>query len=337
MDWLEADPLNPQATIQITFSHLFSGQFDDVFVTTTRLKAIAPNNPNGHFVAGYTKFFHIGDLAGGILDFESALKIDPNDHEGISMLALTYLSIGETALADAWVKKGRQIAPDATIVQAADAYALALRGELAQAKKISLDALTTHQQFDRWWGGFMTLRLAVDELLDRGKPMQAVDMILEAEPEWAAFRNQSPSEAPHLSATPGRYGVGPLIIDYFPDFARALRTAGDDLGTNNVLAHTEANQNWRREHGLVVSETRTAEIHALRGRGDDALDALERAEKNGSIYVIWQYRLIYNRIFDDIRDHPRFEALVQRVQTEMKRQRAEFNNNGPPTDESGEA
>jgi hypothetical protein len=88
---------------------------------------------------------------------------------------------------------------------------------------------------------------------------------------------------------------------------------------------------------LVVSETRTAEIHALRGRGDDALDALERAEKNGSIYVFWQYRLIHNRIFDDIRDHPRFEALMQRVKAEMKRQRAEFNNNRPPTDESGEA
>ena len=140
-----------------------------------------------------------------------------------------------------------------------------------------------------------------------------------------------------MSANPGTYGTGTSIVNYFPDFARALRAAGDDTGTNNVLAHLEAFQNWRREHGLVVWETGAAEIHALRGRGDDAMDALERAEKNGSIYVYWHYQLIYNRIFDDIRDHPRFEALVQRVKAEMKRQRAQFNNNRSPKDETGEA
>ncbi len=288
-------------------------------------------------IEGLARIIYLGDLSTGIFDFESALKIESNDHEGISMLAITYFSIGEMALGDAWVEKGRQIAPDATFVQAADAYGLALRGELTAAKEISLKALASHRQFDRWWGGFMALRLAVDELIDRGEPMQAVDMILEAEPEWAAFRNQSLREAQHLSANPGRYGITAWIIDYFPDFARALRAAGDDAGADNVLAHAEANQNWRREHGLVVWETRVAETHALRGRRDDALDALERAEKNGSIYVYWHYQLIYNRIFDEFRDHPRFEALVQRVKAEMKRQRVEFNNNRSPKDETGEA
>ena len=337
MDWLEADPLNPRATTQIAFFHQMSGHFDDAFATTSRLKVIAPNNPYGHFIDGLTRIFYLGDLVTGIFDFESALKIEPNDHEAISMLAITYFSLGEMALADAWVDRGRQIAPDATMVKAADAYGLALRGELTSAREISVKALASHRQFDRWWGGFMTLRLAVDELIDRGEPIQAVDMILEAKPEWAAFRNQSPSEAQHLSANPGRYRTTAVIIDYFPDFARALRAAGDDTGADNVLAHAEANQNWRREHGVVVSETRVAEIHALRGRGDGALDALERAEKNGSIYVFWHYRLIHNRIFNEIRDHPRFMALVQRVKAEMKRQWAEFNNNRSPKDETGKA
>jgi hypothetical protein len=65
----------------------------------------------------------------------------------------------------------------------------------------------------------------------------------------------------------------------------------------------------------------------LRGREDDALDALERAEKGGSIYVFWHYLLLHNQIFDDIRDEPRFEALVQRVKDEMQRQRTEYLNN----------
>jgi hypothetical protein len=168
-------------------------------------------------------------------------------------------------------------------------------------------------------------RFAIDELIDRGEPGQAVDMILDAEPQWEEFRSQSPVEAKHLSANPGVYGIGTTTNNYFPDFARALRAAGDETGADNILAHVEANLLWHRERGLVVSDTHAAEIHAVRGRADDALAALERAEQNGTIYAYWQYRLIHNRIFDDIREHPRFSALVERVNAEMQRQRTEFN------------
>jgi hypothetical protein len=99
----------------------------------------------------------------------------------------------------------------------------------------------------------------------------------------------------------------------------------------------EAIQNWRSEHGLLNRDTRTAEIHALRGRWVEAQDALERAEEKGTIYAYWQYRLIHNRIFDDMRDQPRFKALVQRVQAEMQRQRIQMNNSRLPNDLTGEA
>ena len=336
-EWLETDPLHPQANVQIAFSHLHRRRFDDAWAITSRLKVIAPDNPYGQFLDGIGRIYYLGDLATGILDLESGLKIDPNDHEVISMLAISYYSIGEAVLADALVEKGRQIAPVATFVQAAHAYGLALRGELVAAREVSLDALTNHRQFDRWWGGYLTLRLAVDELIDRGEPMQAVDMIVEAEPEWAAFRILSPVEAPQLSATPGNYGTESSILNYLPDFARALRAAGDDTGTENVLAHMEAIQDWRSEHGLLNRDTRTAEIHALRGRWVEAQDALEHAEEKGSIYAYWQYRLIHNRIFDDMRDQPRFKALVQRVQAEMQRQRIQLNNKRSPNDNTGEA
>ena len=336
MQWLEADPLNPAASVAVAFAHQASGRFDAAFAVTSRLAAIAPNNPYSNFIDATTNLI-LGDLAAVIFDFERGHKIDPNDHEVISVLAITYFSIGETDLADALVEIGRKIAPDATFIHATDAYGLALRGELRAAREISLRALASHRQFNRWWGGFMTLRFAVDVLIDRGESLRAVDMILAAEPKWAAFRTQSPSEAQQMSAIPGNYGVGARLVDYFPDFARALRAAGDDTGSENVLAHMEAIQSWRREHGLLVSQARAAEIHALRGRWDDALNALERAEKNGSLYALWHYHLIDNRIFDNIRGRPRFEALVRRVQAEMQRQRIQLNNNGMPNDLTGEA
>jgi len=74
----------------------------------------------------------------------------------------------------------------------------------------------------------------------------------------------------------------------------------------------------------------------LRDRWVEAQDALERAEEKGTIYAYWHYRLIHNRIFDDMRDQPRFKALVQRVQAEMQRQRIQLNNNRSPNDLTSE-
>lgn len=333
-DWLAADPLNPDANREAAYSHEITGQFDVALAAASRMQTIAPDNPYGLFVSGIIKINYLGELASGIIDIEGGIKISPNDHEGACILAISHFSIGAMALGDAWVEKGRQLAPDATFVQAAGAYGLVLRGELEQAQKISLQALASHRDFERWWGGFITLRLAVDALIDQGEPVRAVEMVLEAEPKWAAFMQQSPVDAPHLSANQGKYGTA-HITDYFPDFARALRAAGDISGANNILAHAEAIQQWRREHGLVISDTRAAEIYALHGRGDEALDALERAEKNGSIFVYWQYRLIHNRIFDVLRGQLRFKALVQRVKAEMQRQRLEFNEQRSIRDKPG--
>ncbi len=332
-DWRESDPLNPAASLQYAFYHQFSGKFDAVFAATSHLKTIAPNNPYGWYIDGLTRTHYLGDLVNGILELEEGIKIDPNDYEATCILAIAYYSIGDLKSADAWVEKGRLLAPEATFVQAAEAYGLAIRGNLESARDISLNALDHHRQFDRWWGGFMTMRLAIDELIDRGEAATAVDMILEADPMWLAYMEQSPEEAPHLHAHPGFYRVTAWLTDYLADIARVLFAAGNDDGAQNVLAHMEAVQNWQREHGIVVSNTAVAELHVLRGLDNDALDALERAEQNGMIYVYWQHRLIFNRIFDRIREHPRFVALVQRVEAEMQRQLTELNNNRQRTNQ----
>ena len=332
---LEADPLNIKASMILAHLYVLSGQFDDHFATSSRVKLIAPGNPYPLYTDGYVKIVFLGDLPNGIYDWEDAAKIDPNDYEAASMLAIAYYSIGETTLADAWTNKAGQLSTDATNVLSAKAYGLAQRGDLAAARDISLQALADHKHFDRWWGGFLTMRLAVDELLDRGEASQAVEMILQAEPEWVAFRDQSPVEAPQLSSNPGNYHSGAVQTNsYLPDFARALRAAGDYKGADNVLAHMKAILDWRGDHGLPMWETHVAELAALRGRVDEALEALERAEKNGTIYVYWHHRLTRNSIFDEIRGQPRFQALVQRVEAEMKRQLADLKINRSPVNES---
>ena len=333
VDWLEADPLNPLANIRMAFLQSFSGNFDASFATTARLKIIAPDGPYGYFIDAVTRIALLGNLATGIRDVESGLQIDPNDHEAICVLATALYDIGEFDLANAWLEKARHLAPDTTFVKATDAYGHLLRGDIASARQISLDALSNNPQLQRWWGGFMALRYAVDELIDKGDAARAVDLILQAEPGWNRLRGQSFAEAQQELANPTWLSGGIFTAEGFSDLARALRAAGDDKGANNVLSHMEAILNFQREAGILVSQTLDAELHALHGRDDDALDALEQSEMDGTIYSLWHHYLVDNRIFDDIRDHPRYVALLERVKVEMQRQRTELGKNRPKSNQ----
>ena len=91
-----------------------------------------------------------------------------------------------------------------------------------------------------------------------------------------------------------------------------------------MLDHLEAILALRRQRGLFIEERNAAEALALRGRTDEALDALEKAERDRAIYHRWQLVLLHNEIFAGFRNHPRFVALVEKIQRDLSRQREEL-------------
>jgi hypothetical protein len=62
----------------------------------------------------------------------------------------------------------------------------------------------------------------------------------------------------------------------------------------------------------------------LRGRKEAALDALEKAERDRTIYHWWQLEVRHNEIFAGLRKHPPFGALVERIRSDLSRQRDEL-------------
>jgi hypothetical protein len=105
---------------------------------------------------------------------------------------------------------------------------------------------------------------------------------------------------------------------------RALRVSGDQIGADNMLTHLETILQSRRDRGLFIEDIHVAEVRVLRGDLEGALDALERAERDRTIYRWWQLRLLHNGTFETIRHHPRFSAMIERIRAEMRRQRAEL-------------
>jgi hypothetical protein len=130
-------------------------------------------------------------------------------------------------------------------------------------------------------------------------------------PAYASYKSRPDMHPQEFSPAPysvkGAFSSFPAY--YFADYIRALRTAGDPAGADNMLRHLGAILKSRKERGLFV---------------DGALDALEQAEQDGTLYVAWHSFLLHNEILAGIRDHPRFEALIVREEDEMRRQRAEL-------------
>jgi hypothetical protein len=100
--------------------------------------------------------------------------------------------------------------------------------------------------------------------------------------------------------------------------------AGDVRGANQMLDHLEAVLDLRRKRGLFIEERHAAEALALRGHTEAALDALEKAERDRTIYYRWQLVLLHNEIFAGFRNHPRFVALVEKIQRDLSRQREQL-------------
>ncbi len=91
-----------------------------------------------------------------------------------------------------------------------------------------------------------------------------------------------------------------------------------------MLDHLEAILALRRKRGLFIEERYAAEALALRGRTEAALDALEKAERDRTIYFCWHLALLHNEIFAGFRNHPRFVALVEKIRRDLSRQRDEL-------------
>src|SRR5262249_17828274 len=94
-----------------------------------------------------------------------------------------------------------------------------------------------------------------------------------------------------------------------PATAQALRTAYETAGVTGY---------WRKRLEIVQTQAqsryvyahRFAELYARLGEHDQTLHWLEKACDERSARIIW---IGVNPIFDDLRNEPRFTALLQRM------------------------
>ena len=299
----EIDPLNPLIYLGDWSAAMDVGSAQDALKATERYaKVAAPSDTAALGLRGWTKMVLLGDLAGGARDWAAHMDISTGGATQSYADPLSYYVLGDVG------------------------YRHLVTGEIARARELVLPLFIERKDYSASYKDALIARLAVDALIDRGDANLAIDIIEDMAPQYVMFRALEQMEPEKLSPAPypvkSVYSSYPAI--YFPDYIRALRAAGDIGGAENMLNHLDGILQWRRARGLLVEERHVAEARALRGDFEGALNALEQALGDRTIFHGWPVFLLHNPIFADIRERPRFVAIVEQVRDEVQRQRAEL-------------
>ena len=322
---LERDPLNPLLYINVIACQIDLGNAPGALAAAKRYDdASTVPSPPGSWLSGYTRMMLSGDIAGGIADVAKALDYETEGATRPYAYPELYYVMGDLERGDAALEVHRRVAGRDWATNFSLIYRHLVTGEVDKGRQMAIQAFIARKGYSAQYLDIMLAYLANDALIARGEADRAVELIEGMAPVYAEYHSSPyipPDEfSPAPSPVKGVFSSHPAL--YFPVYIRALRAAGDAVGANNMLGHLEAILQLRHERGLFTAEWRVAEACALRGDLEGALDALEQAERDGTIYLLWHVSLLHNEIFADIRHHPRFEALVARVTDEMGRQKA---------------
>jgi TolB-like protein/DNA-binding winged helix-turn-helix (wHTH) protein len=326
----EIDPLNPIIYINVWASYMDLWNAQEALAAAERYREIVPaTNPNADGLIAHTRWLLSGDLAGSI-EHGSRLAAQIGPRGGTPpWLALLYYDIGDLQTAESLMELARRTSGLAFhgAMAPVEAYRHLVYGEIEEARRRAVATLTAPKKI---WGGdagdVILLRLAVDAMLESGEAQRAVDFLETLAPEYAQYKARKDIDPGDFSPAPvpvkSAWSSYPAL--YFTDYSRALRATGDEAGANQMLDHLEAILELRRKRGLLIEERYAAEALALRGKTEAALDALEKAELDRTIYYCWHLCLLHNEVFASFRDHPRFVALIGKIQRDLSRQREQL-------------
>ena len=168
----------------------------------------------------------------------------------------------------------------------------------------------------RFAGRLVFLRILRTEWLREGRIPDAVRAYEAAYPTVAKAADilSAPLHMPQLETGE--------VIRAAVDLAHLRMASGDEAGAQalirlvrEALEHEPRMQYLR----LYGPGTALAEIAILEGRNEEALVVLEQVVDTGWI-VNWRWEIEHNPIFDAVRDEPAYRRIVEKLETNTRRQ-----------------
>ncbi len=288
------------------------------------LKAIDlhPGNPNFPWLRGKLQVGELGEISDGLVSFLKAAEIDQNDYEIAAYVAMTYLSLEMFDAAEPWIKRANTDGRGTITTSALNAIFYALTGQGERAAELSVAAVRSRKE--RFGAHAMLTKslliLAGGHLIENGMADEAVTLFEEASPLQSYIRNKTL----HGNVAEARLALNDIPKRWLVAKACAYDAAGLPGKASQMLAYMKMARigtvdkfraQLRTDDYLVEAEALT-----LEGDTDAALATLEKALA-GNLYFNWQIEIQNNHAFTDLREEPRFLALVESIKQKIHRER----------------
>jgi TolB-like protein/DNA-binding winged helix-turn-helix (wHTH) protein/Tfp pilus assembly protein PilF len=295
---MRIDPVLPLPYLVYGDSLESMGRIEEALEQYERTIEIDPESPRGYASVG-DKHIELGDFVEGVRFTRLALTRGPEEAWLFSRLGRVYSDLGDLETADAYARRSLELSPGAGLSLMTAAYVALRRGNDAVAQDFA-KSLRGRLKDE----GLNVLRV----LSLRNDPASVEAVYRQNHPEWFD------ATAPTVGAT---------------DYRAAIRTAGVmlrvglDAKANELLQVTwtaTRNLPLLGQYGRGIAD---AEMLALMGKQDEALDALETAVHAGW-RMRWWLHTEYNPNLDSIRDTERYQAVISTIESDMNKQLLEI-------------
>jgi TolB-like protein len=305
---LEIDPLSVPLHNLMAGYGIWSKELDEAYEHAHRIVEIAPDSPRGYEALADLSFDESGRMDEAIKWFHKAAQADKKNPSYPSSIGDAYAALGDLEIALAYYRRVQGIIPaDATewqhdlLMAEASAWLGSRRddADVNARKRLALSDV------------FDPVRLEIELSLDSSKTLaqELLNRFKDQNPECFAFEADHPEE----------FAACPAVV-YF-----LYRELGD---AETAQRRLESSFEVNKEFSVYSLKMRGPEMLtdlSLLGRHEEALDLLEELVQTGwrgvgDINGGLRFNLYRNVLLDPIRDHPRFQAMVAVIESDMAEQ-----------------
>jgi len=300
---LELDPMSAivRANTGTVLEEL--GQFEEALGQYRKALEIDPGFGPAYWYLGWHYYFCAGRLDEAIRWLQRGLKNEPDDPRIMGMLAQVWLDLCEDDKAEALAQQAMELWPEGDLPNVVLALLNVYRGNTDAAVKHAKQALTNDPlDLEMLW-------IVRNADLAAGRAATARERYAHVYPSVFA-------DHPVLDGTnlPAAVDVVPVLI----------ATEEKQLAAE-LLKQASAGFPKIRRMGYFGFHHRDIEVHALEGRNDEALAALEQAVEDGW-RAHWRLYLEHNPNLATLRENPVFATNFDTIRRDMAEQRQNLSN-----------
>jgi tetratricopeptide (TPR) repeat protein len=248
---------------------------------------------------------------------EILVGMEPDDAEAHYMKAGMYYGLGDFVAADAWLDHALAVSQKVGLDIMLPDLLLAARhfdrqedaSALAIARSISEPGAPSNIM-----SRSLALRMRLASDMADGLEQEAIDRYLQLYPELAE------SKLPRLTAYYGDVGAMDIFSASLDLASIYLQVGQLERGTAILAMVEEQLPQWPKISWLGYNTT-DADLHAIRGENEKALEALRNPIGTGS-GIWWRWQLMHNPHLSSIRQMPEFAQVVADYESRMTAQLA---------------